>query len=384
MEKLKTYVMDHLSEVIFITLNVILLGFFALPFLNVELLTGFGSDEEAVFGTFSLSIYQLIGGGKFGEATLIPDVIFILTLLLILTSLTLVIVGLFLKNKKVVSILNGSSLVTVLVTAIILGVSENFLPSYDYLRGWMEPYVTLIDGAKFNLLGFSLNLIVLILMFISLGLSAFRNVKFSVPEIVEMSMLIALALVLDKLKVPLGATGGSINFAGLPLLLLSLRYGPLKGFIGSSIVFGLISCLIDGYGFQTFPFDYFIAFSGYLFAGLAYNIFKATLLKDNTSKNKELGYMIVSLSIGCVAVFVTRMIGSGISSYVYFLSYIGDMVTEYGSKFMAVFMYNIVYIGPSALGSLVLAILLAKPMQIVNHRFPVRSIEEEQPTETAE
>ena len=58
----------------------------------------------------------------------------------------------------------------------------------------------------------------------------------------------------------IGATGGSINLAMLPLLIISLRHGPFKGFIGGGIIFGFITCLIDGYGLITYPLEYFLAF----------------------------------------------------------------------------------------------------------------------------
>ena len=68
---------------------------------------------------------------------------------------------------------------------------------------------------------------------------------FSVRDIAEIAILVALALGLDKLKISVGATGGSVNFAMFPLFVIALRHGPFKGFIAGGIVYGLISCLLD-------------------------------------------------------------------------------------------------------------------------------------------
>ena len=60
-----------------------------------------------------------------------------------------------------------------------------------------------------------------------------KTFGFNVHDIVEIAMLSALSIVLDQfLKIRIGATGGSINLAMLPLLIISLRHGPFKGFIG--------------------------------------------------------------------------------------------------------------------------------------------------------
>ena len=91
---------------------------------------------------------------------------------------------------------------------------------------------------------------------------------FNVHDIVEIAMFVAIALVLDNfLKIPLGASGGSINLAVLPLVLLALRHGWFKGFVAGGIIFGFISCLIDGYGLVTYPLEYFVTFGSIAIVG---------------------------------------------------------------------------------------------------------------------
>ena len=93
--------------------------------------------------------------------------------------------------------------------------------------------------------------------------------KFSVRDIAEIGVLCALAIVLDRfVKIPIGATGGSINIAAVPLFIIAFRHGWFKGLIGAGVVFSLATCLLDGYGFQYFLFDYFIAFGSIAIGGL--------------------------------------------------------------------------------------------------------------------
>ena len=128
---------------------------------------------------------------------------------------------------------------------------------------------------------FSIIVIVLTcLIGLLLASKLFEGIKYSIQEICETAILVGLAVVLDQfVKIPVQANGGSISFAPVPLFIIAMRYGGLKGFIASGLFFGLITCLLDGYGFQCFPFDYFIALCGYGLIGTFVNFFN----KFNTS-----------------------------------------------------------------------------------------------------
>ena len=92
---------------------------------------------------------------------------------------------------------------------------------------------------------------------------------FNVHDIVEIAMFVSISLILDNfLKIPLGATGGSINLAMLPLVFLAIRHGWFKAFIAGAFVFGLPSCLIDGYGMVTYPLEYFVTFGSIAIIGV--------------------------------------------------------------------------------------------------------------------
>jgi thiamine transporter ThiT len=100
--------------------------------------------------------------------------------------------------------------------------------------------------------------IVLSFMAALLGLTtAISKNSFSTYQIVEMAMLVGIAIVLDLpgLKIRIGASGGSIGFTMVPLFILVLRQGPIKGFVGPGMVYGFATCILDGWGLVTYPFD---------------------------------------------------------------------------------------------------------------------------------
>ena len=136
---------------------------------------------------------------------------------------------------------------------------------------------------------------------------------FSVRDIAEIAILVALALGLDKLKISVGATGGSVNFAMFPLFVIALRHGPFKGFIAGGIVYGLISCLLDEYGMQFYAFDYLIPFGAPALLG-----FIAKYVDDHfdTEFNKKnaLGIVLsyVFIAVGIMVVCGIRILSSSI------------------------------------------------------------------------
>lgn len=180
--------------------------------------------------------------------------------------------------------------------------------------------------------------------------------KISVQEMVETAMLVALAIVLDLpfLKFRIGQNGGSISFTMVPLFVLAIRRGPIKGFIGCGIVYGIITCGIDGWGIQTFPFDYLLGYGSIAIAGF----FKKPIL-ESKSIWKGILFLIIALLLGSFG----RLVFATISSMVLY---------EY--SFVPAIVYNLSYIGPSAGFVIALMLILYKPFLLVNSRFPVKSI----------
>lgn len=163
-----------------------------------------------------------------------------------------------------------------------------------------------------------------------------KTFGFNVHDMVEIAMLVALSIILDQfLKIRVGATGGSINLSGLPLLIISFRHGPFKGFIGGGIVFGFITCLIDGYGPITYPLEYFLSFGIIGFLGF-FSHFITKSFQDNNKRKIIASYALILLS--SAVILLTRLMGATI-----------DSMLLYEYKFVPALVYNITYIGPSSL-----------------------------------
>ena len=177
--------------------------------------------------------------------------------------------------------------------------------------------------------------------------------KLSTHAIAEDGVLIALAFVLNFVKVPLTASG-SVNLQLLPLFIIALRRGPLHGLVASGVVYGLLTCLTDGYGLITFPFDYLIGFGSAGFVG----IFSKYVLDENKNFWARVGVLSGSV---VVATFI-RLVGGMASSMILY---------EFG--FMKSLAYNIPYICLSGLAALVVLLALYYPLLKLNRIKPVEA-----------
>lgn len=172
--------------------------------------------------------------------------------------------------------------------------------------------------------------------------------------LVEDAILIALAFVLNFIKIPLQVEG-SVNFQMLPLMIIALRRGPLNGFIASGIIYGLLTCLTDGYGFATYPFDYLIGFGSTAIIGF----FRHFIMKEEGKLYDPIG--ILFIFIGGVLVTLVRLVGSTTSSMVI-----------YDYEFVPALVYNVLYVTIS--GGIATAALIALygPIQKINRLFPAK------------
>lgn len=173
---------------------------------------------------------------------------------------------------------------------------------------------------------------------------------------VETAMLVALAIILDLpfLKFRIGQNGGSISFTMVPLFILAIRRGPLRGFIGAGFIYGIITCGIDGWGIQTFPFDYLLGYGSIAIAG-----FLKKPILESKSPWKGILFLVIAIVLSCCG----RLVFATISSMVLY---------EYA--LVPALAYNISYIGVSAGFVIALMLILYKPFLLVNSRFPVKSI----------
>ena len=181
--------------------------------------------------------------------------------------------------------------------------------------------------------------------------------KFSVRDIAEIAIMCALAIVLDRfVKIPIGATGGSINIASVPLFIVAFRHGWFKGLIASGVVFSITTCLLDAYGFQFFFFDYFLAFGSIAIAGL----FGPMIFKHFNKKSLLNKIISILLIIACVAIFcVIRTLSASVDSMIF-----------YGYTFGASVAYNISYVGPSCIGVAVVLPFLLPVFKSINQVYP--------------
>lgn len=179
---------------------------------------------------------------------------------------------------------------------------------------------------------------------------------FSVRDITEISMLIALSIILDRfVRIPAGSTGGSINISMVPIFIIALRHGFIKSFISGAIIYGLITCLLDNYGFACYPLEYFVAFGSTSILGLFGRFINKNCHSDN-SKGFATSLAIIIFSIALWSVI--RFFAASI-----------DSVILYKYSFAAAFSYNAVYVFPSALIDLVLVILLLPVVLRLNSSF---------------
>ena len=176
-----------------------------------------------------------------------------------------------------------------------------------------------------------------------------------VKDMSEIAVLSALAIVLQFINIKIGATGGSINLGLIPLFLIALRKGPTKAFIASAFIYGLITCITDGYGFNTYPFDYLIGFGGCAVLGF----FRSLCFVDNEKGFSPLGFLYIA--IGVVLASLIRFIGSSVSS-----------IVNYGYTISAAATYNYIYVFVTGGVSLIAMEALYIPLAKINKLFPTK------------
>ena len=128
-----------------------------------------------------------------------------------------------------------------------------------------------------------------------------KNSHMKLRGLCEGAIMLALALVLNMLKLYQFPNGGSIDLAMIPIFLFALRWGCGWGLM-EGFLFGLLQMLYDGavaWGWQSLLLDYLVAFTPLGLAGLF----------------RGRGKLIyVGILIGCVARFIVHFI-SGVTIY---------------------------------------------------------------------
>ncbi len=296
--------------------------------------------------------------------------------ILLLIFLSLIFGPIFLINKSYLSVfdylLNSNDLVLILYANILLFlifgfIFLSFFPNKNYINiiGFLVlvisivmfftfPYVlSLTSGLNLDIINYSgcfLIYIIVFLYFLFTYLSRiFGKFALSIQDICEIGILVGMALVLDlpMFKIKIGSSGGSISFSCLPLIVLALRKGFVKSFLGCGIIFGFVSCLLDGYGLFTYPFDYLLGFGAVSVVGL----FNGLIFK----KNK---FSIMFLIVGILLFGFIRLSAATLSGIIYYnLSFIPSLI------------YQLPYILPSLGICLVCSVILYPVIGRINKRF---------------
>ncbi len=187
------------------------------------------------------------------------------------------------------------------------------------------------------------------IIFVNLVFSFIRVMdqnSLGIKDIVEIAIFVAAAIVLDMpfFKIKIGQNGGSISFVMIPLAALCLRKGFVKGIISCGLIFGVLDCLIDPYGFVTYPFDYLLAFGSMSLFGL---FSKSILNKQGKMTLKRIQIVVVTL-----LVLTIRILSHTLSGIIYY-----QPITFFESL-----SYNAIYVLPSGAFLLIGLQILLKPL----------------------
>ena len=327
-------------------ISIIVITMFGLSFVGNFYTVSYLKEEELISN--NITFFSLL----FTHDAGINIQIYLLINYLILPAIACVL--LIFSNKH--HYLNLASMFIFLLVGICsIVVKETYTEAlYQYLK--------IVDGVKYAIEVTNISFLYYlpaITYFVSFGLCfylSFREVEFSVRDITEMGVVIAISIGLNFIKILPMPTGGSINIQMVPLFFLALRRGPLKGFICSGIVYGLITCMIDGYGFATYPFDYLLGFGSVAIIG-----FFSPYILVAGEKNYTLKGELLLLLAGVIATTLRFLAGT-----------VSSMVV-YGYDLLPAMVYNSMYVYISGAISIAILMALLGPICRINSRYPVSS-----------
>lgn len=279
---------------------------------------------------FALMIFCPLQDGQLGYLVIFSNYRLIIAYFASIIACLLLILNKKIKNIEIISLI-------LFVTSSVFYIFH--LISNEYANGFIVGAIILEIICSLHML-YSLNE---------------RN-EFEVRDIVESAMLIALAIGLDLpgIKIRVGVNGGSISFTMLPLFILALRLGTFKGFLGIGLVYGAITCALDGWGMQYFLFDYLLAYGSIALIG----IFAPIIM----SKGPKYPWInVVFVLIGVITACFFRLLFATLSGMIF-----------YETPFVESLAYNALYVLPSGGACLVLLAVLFRPLQIINEKFPTK------------
>ena len=172
--------------------------------------------------------------------------------------------------------------------------------------------------------------------------------KNNLRRLCEGAVMVAIAQILSYIKLWEMPWGGSIVLAMVPIILYAVRWGLGSGLL-AGFVFGVLQFMFDGgfaIGWQSIIGDYLLAFTVLGLAGLM--------------KGKKLGVFWGTLIGGFARFLVHYVVGATIWAAYMPDTFFGMTMT---SPWIYSLLYNIAYMGPNIIITLVIFGLLYVPMK---------------------
>ena len=173
------------------------------------------------------------------------------------------------------------------------------------------------------------------------------NSRNRVRMLCEGAVLVAAAQILSYLKLWEMPWGGSVVLAMVPVVLFAVRWGVGPGLM-AGFVYGVLQFVFDGgfaIGWQSIVGDYLVAFTVLGLAGLM--------------RGKKGGVFVGTLIAGVARFLVHYVVGATLWAEYMPPEFLG---LEMSSPWFYSLLYNILYMGPNIIITLVVFLLLAKPM----------------------
>ncbi len=344
--KFKEFIKKNLTYIIAFILNLAIIGFLFAPLLSYRTRIYVGEDKIDTY--FKVNIIKLFDG-KITEPWL--GVLFVCLIGIIL--LLLIFAYIFQNHKKVHDVLVTVGLIFIAVDVCFLFLNKEIFTSFAY---------ELVENFKDASIawGTAVSIFLLAIEFMCfISLSSFSSQ--SVRGIAEDAILIAAAFVLNLITFFRSPTGGSVNLQMLPLMIIALRRGPLTGFICGGFIYGLLTCISDGYGFATYPFDYLLGFGSVAILGF----FKPLILSKDESKYSTWKSLLFIFVGGLLSTLV-RYIGSTTSSVVIY------HLPLWSSTSIDALEYNLLYVLVSGGIAIAGLMLLFPAIRAIEKRYPVK------------
>ncbi len=174
------------------------------------------------------------------------------------------------------------------------------------------------------------------------------NRKNELRALCEGAIMVTIAQILSYIKLWEMPWGGSVVLAMVPIILYAVRWGVGRGLL-AGFVFGVLQFMFDGgfaIGWQSIVGDYLLAFTVLGLAGVM--------------KGKKLGVFCGTLIAGVARFLVHYVVGATIWAAYMPDTFFGMTMT---SPWIYSLLYNMAYMGPNIIITLVVFAILYKPMK---------------------